>query len=389
MKFIQRTLSLKKLNDSAFLFGPRQSGKTWLLKNTLKPDIYIDLLNEKERIRYLKNPELLYDEILAIKKKKCLVVIDEIQKTPNLLNTVHRIIENHNVEVVFILTGSSARKLRRNRVNLLGGRAVTFYLLPFSYYEIRENFDLKNFLQFGGIPNIYLSGDINRKKLLLESYVTTYLKEEIFDEALTRNLPAFSRFLDLAGFENGNILNYSNIARETGVSSKTIKEYFEILIDTLIGFYLPPFLRTKRKRIISHPKFYFVDTGLVFALQKMLSIELTEGTPIYGKVFEHFIVLETIKAITYLKEEITFYYFRTTDGAEVDLILEKHGEIIPIEIKASSTPRDLRGLKSFLKDHKVKQALCICTAPRPYTRDGIVFTPWKDFINSLYSGTLF
>jgi len=272
------------MNNSAFLFGPRQAGKTWLLKNTVNYNLYIDLLDEKERQRYLKNPGILFSEVSALNKQNAIIIIDEIQKVPDLLNEVHRMIES-KVKNRFILTGSSARKLKRNQANMLGGRAVTYNLFPFSYFETKDVFMFNSYLQFGGIPNVFFAEDDETKKLLLESYVTTYLKEEIFDEALTRNLPAFSRFLDFAGFENGNIINYSNIAREVGISSKTIKEYFNILIDTLIGFYLPPFLKSHRKKIISHPKFYFVDTGIAFALKKLLSIELTEGSPIFGDAF--------------------------------------------------------------------------------------------------------
>lgn len=385
---IKRTLSFEKIKNSIFLFGPRQSGKTWLLKNTVEYDLYIDLLNEKERQRYLKNPSILFSEAAELNKQNAIIVIDEIQKVPQLLNEVHRTIESKK-EPMFILTGSSARKLKRNQANMLGGRAVTFRLFPFSYFETKGLFSLNSFLQFGGIPNVFLSDNIETKKLLLESYVTTYLKEEIFDEALTRNLPAFSKFLDLAGFENGNIINYTTIAREIGTSSKTVKEYFKILSDTLIAFMLPPFVKSHRKRLILHPKFYFADIGIVFALKRMLAIELTEGSPIFGDSFEHFIILETIKAISYLREEIELSYFRTKDGAEVDLILEKYNEIIAIEIKSSEMPRKLSGLKSFLKDHSVQKALCVCRTPRAYSQNGIRFIPWEKYIELLYEKKLF
>jgi len=385
---IKRTLSFEKIKNSIFLFGPRQSGKTWLLKNTVEYDLYIDLLNEKERQRYLKNPSILFSEAGEINKQNAIIVIDEIQKVPQLLNEVHRIMESKK-EPKFILTGSSARKLKRNQANMLGGRAVTFRLFPFSYFETKGRFSLNSFLQFGGIPNVFLSDNIETKKLLLESYVTTYLKEEIFDEALTRNLPAFSKFLDLAGFENGNIINYTTIAREIGTSSKTVKEYFKILSDTLIAFMLPPFVKSHRKRLILHPKFYFADIGIVFALKRMLAIELTEGSPTYGDSFEHFIILETIKAISYLREEIELSYFRTKDGAEVDLILEKYNEIIAIEIKSSEMPRKLSGLKSFLKDHSVQKALCVCRTPRAYSQNGIRYIPWEKYIELLYEKKLF
>lgn len=302
---------------------------------------------------------------------------------------MHRAIESSDNKPRFILTGSSARKLKRNHANLLGGRAVILNLFPLCYKEISSLFDLKEFLQFGGLPNVFLEESVDAKRALLESYVNTYLKEEIYDESLTRNLPAFTKFLDLAAYENGNILNYTNIAREVGVSSKIIKEYFSILEDTLLGFYVPAYKASVRKRLIEHPKFYLFDTGMVFALKKMLTIDLIEGTPLYGNAFEHFIILEVIKAISYFNEEIQVSFFRTSDGAEVDLILEKHNNIIPIEIKSSEMPNNLSGMKSFLKDHKVLKAFCVCQTPRMYNSNDVSFIPWQDFINMLYSKTLF
>lgn len=385
---IERYLSLDSLATSCFLFGCRQVGKTWLLKKTVDFDIYLDLLKKSELIRYTKSPEILFAEIAALNKKKPLIIIDEIQKAPGLLDEVHRAIESP-MRPKFILTGSSARKLKRSHANMLGGRAVTLRLFPFSYKEVEGTFSLNDFLQFGGIPNIFLAQSRQTKKSLLEGYINTYLKEEIYDESLTRNLPAFTKFLDLAGYENGNVINYSNIAREVGTSSNVIKEYFSILEDTLLGFYLHPFYKSHRKRIINHPKFYLIDPGLVFAIKKMLSIELVEGTQLYGDAFEHFIILEVMKSIVYRGEEINTWFFRTSDGAEVDLILEKHGMIIPIEIKSSRNPQKLSGMKSFLHDHTVHNAYCVCKTPRPYKLNKIIFIPWQDFIEKLYSGSIF
>lgn len=385
---INRSLILNQINFSCFLFGPRQTGKTWLLQHTVNSDIYIDLLNKKEQLRYTKDPSILFSEIAGLKKKNLIIIIDEVQKVPGLLDEVHRAIESE-WEPQFFLTGSSARKLKRNQANMLGGRAVTFQLFPFSYFELKEIFSLNNYLKFGGLPNIYLAKNDSVKKMLLESYVRTYLKEEIIDEALTRNLPAFSRFLDLAAFENGNIINYSNIAREIGVSSNTIKEYFNILADTQIGFFLLPFFKSHRKKLINHSKFYFVDTGISFALKKILSVELTEGTPLFGDAFEHFIILETKKALSYSREEINLYFFRTFDGAEVDLILEKHGKIIAVEVKSSEMPQKLTGLRSFRKDHNFKKAICVCRTPRIYEKNGITFLPWQNYVEQLNGQTLF
>jgi len=385
---IHRILSLKDLPTSAFLFGCRQAGKTWLLRHTLIPDLYIDLLKKSERMRYTANAELLYAEVEALGKRNPLVVIDEIQKTPGLLDEVHRIIESPH-EAKFILTGSSARKLKRSQANMLGGRAITLRLFPFCYGEIRDSFSLTDYLHFGGLPQVWLANSDRGRKQLLESYVQTYLNEEIYEEAAIRNLPAFTRFLEFAGHENGNTLNYSAISMQLGVSSKTVDEYFRILEDTLLAFRLMPYNKSHRKRIVKHPKFYFIDPGLVFALKRMLSVALTEGTPLFGDAFEHFVILEVVKAISYLGEEINVSFFRTSDGAEVDLILDKHGRVIPIEIKSSAAPGKPSGLRSFLRDHDVHSAYCACRTPRAYRMEDVTFIGWQSLVEKLYEGTLF
>ncbi len=209
------------------------------------------------------------------------------------------------------------------------------------------------------------------------------------DEALVRNLPAFTKFLEFAGHENGHILNYSAISNQLGIASVTVKEYFQILEDSLLGFSLPSYQRSHRRRLVKHPKFYFVDTGLTFALRKMLTLELSEHSPLYGDAFEHFIVLETLKAISYLEEEIKPHFFLTSDGTEVDLILERHGVVIPIEIKSSTRPTTPSGLRSFLRDHTVPQAFCVCRTPRAYRENGITYLPWQDYIQKLYAEGLF
>jgi uncharacterized protein len=383
---VKRVLNLREsLRTSVFLFGPRQVGKTWLLKHLLPQATYIDLLDGRERIRYTKHTNILMREVEAIGTGKGTIVIDEVQKAPGLLDEVQRVIYQYP-EIHFVLTGSSARKLKRNQANLLGGRAVTLTLFPFSYTEVSTYFSLADFLQFGGLPAVFLAHEPDTKKNILESYVQTYLKEEIYDESLTRNLPAFTNFLDLAGFENGNIINYSTIAREVGVSSRLIKDYFSILEDTLLGFFLKPFHASHRKKMIRHPKFYFVDMGIVFAIKKMLTVDLIEGTPLYGETFEHFIILEIMKAIAYRREEIDVSFFRTSDGVEVDIILEKHGKIIPIEIKSSAEPRKISGMRSFLKDHTVERAYCVCQTPRAYVENNVRFLPWQDFIEKMYAG---
>ena len=313
-----------------------------------------------------------------------LIVIDEIQRCPDLLNEVHRLIDQ-NPSLQFVMTGSSARKLRQAGTNLLAGRALTFHLHPLTHEEWEGYCSLEDVLAFGALPKVVLEKDKNGKIRFLKSYVETYLKEEIQQEALTRNIPAFARFLEMAGFENGNILNYSNIAREVGVFSKTIKDYFQILEDTLVGFFLYPYTRSPRKKLVLHPKFFFFDTGIVTALQRRLSSELLEGSPPYGRVFEHWVLLEIKRLLDYREREAGIYFFRTTDGAEVDCILEKEGKIWAIEIKSQSSPgnESIRGLRSFLKDHKCNRSICVCQTPRGYESGGVEFLPWKDFFKEL------
>ena len=381
---IPRILNLKKYQSSLFLFGPRQVGKTYLIKHTLSPDIFVDLLKHSEFLRYAKDVSLLSGEVKALNKDKGLIVIDEIQRCPELLNEVQLLMED-KPQLQFILTGSSARKLKRTGVNLLGGRAITLHLYPFTHEELGESFVLEEAMHFGTLPRIALEKKREDKIRLLKSYVETYLQEEIHQEALTRNIPAFAKFLELAAYENGNLINFQSLTREVGVHSKTIKEYFHILEDTLLGFLIYPYGKSPRTKIVAHPKFYFFDGGVVGALRNELSSNLVQGTPPYGRAFEHFIMLEIKRWLDYSEIESKMSFFRTTDGAEVDLILEVGQEVWPIEIKASSEPRlsDVRGLKSFIKDHKYTRALCVCLTPRAFVADNIEFVPWPSFMREL------
>lgn len=378
---IPRNLNLKKYHSSLFLFGPRQVGKTYLIKHTLSPDIFIDLLKHSEFLRYAKDVSLLSAEVKALNKDKGLIVIDEIQRCPELLNEVQLLMED-KPQLQFILTGSSARKLKRSGVNLLGGRAITLHLYPLTHTELEKDFVLEEAMHFGTLPSIALERNKQDKVRLLKSYAETYLKEEIHQESLTRNIPAFAKFLELAAYENGNLINFQSLAREVGVHSKTIKEYFYILEDTLLGFLIYPYGKSPRTKIVAHPKFYFFDCGVVLTLRNELSSDLVQGTPPYGRAFEHFIMLEIRRLLDYSEIESKMSFFRTTDGAEVDLILEIEKEVWAIEIKAASEPRlsDVRGLKSFIKDHKYTRALCICLTPRAFVLDKIEFVPWQSFM---------
>lgn len=385
---MKRILDLNTYNQSLFLFGPRQTGKTHLIQDTLKPHLSINLLHNEDFLRYSRTHSLLSKEVKSLhdlkNTSKLLIIIDEIQKCPELLNEVHFMIEELPGSQ-FILTGSSARKLRKKGVNLLGGRALTLHLYPLTHLEIGDSFQLEEALHFGSMPRIVLAENEVAKKRWFKSYLETYLKEEIQQEALTRNIPAFSRFLELAAFENGNILNWSTLSREVGIHLATIKEYFQILEDTLIGFHLHPYGKSHRTKIVSHPKFYFFDTGIVSALKKQLSTPLIPGTPPFGDAFEHWVILETQRVLDYREREYSMSFFRTTDGAEVDLILEKENKLYTIEIKSKTNPssRDLKGLRSFLSDHPVDRALCVCQTPRPYRDGAIEYLPWKTFFEEL------
>ncbi|MDD5291873.1 MAG: AAA family ATPase [Candidatus Omnitrophica bacterium] len=383
---IPRILQLTQYKSSIFLFGPRQVGKTYLIKHTLPSDLFIDLLDHNEFLRYAKDVSVLSKEVRAINKDERRVVIDEIQRCPELLNEV-QLIMGSSQKTQFILTGSSARKLKRAGTNLLGGRAITLHLHPFTREELGEKFILEEAIQLGAIPGIVLAKDRQEKIRLLKSYVETYLKEEIQQESLTRNIPAFARFLELAAHENGNILNFQNIAREVGIHSKTIKEYFSILQDTLLGFLLYPYVKSSRTKIVSHPKFYFFDRGVACALRGELSRELIPGTDPYGRAFEHWVILEAARLLDYYEKEAKMSFFKTTDGAEVDLILESGNKVWAVEIKSSNQPRlsDVRGMRSFMKDHKYDRALCVCQTPRLFVAENIEFLPWGDFLQQLKS----
>ncbi|MBF0216045.1 MAG: ATP-binding protein [Candidatus Omnitrophica bacterium] len=380
----QRTICLEKYKHSLFLLGPRQTGKTYLIKNTLSPVIFIDLLKHSEFMRYARDVSLLSGEVRALNIEEGLIVIDEIQRLPGLLDEVQLLMEE-KPKMKFILTGSSARKLKRSGANLLGGRAITIHLYPFTHMELGDGFILEDALLFGTLPKIALEKKGEDKIRLLKSYIETYLNEEVTQEALIRNIPAFARFQELAAYENGNLINYQSLAREVGVHSKTIKEYFQILEDTLLGFFIYPYGRSSRTKIVSHPKFYFFDCGIVACLKNVIYSGLVAGTPPYGRAFEHFIMVETKRILDYSEAASKMSFFRTSDGAEIDMILEFRDEIWAVEIKASGEPRlsDVRGLRSFISDHGHTRAICVCFTPRPYKYEKIEFLPWRDFMGQL------
>ncbi|MBI1871128.1 MAG: ATP-binding protein [Chlamydiae bacterium] len=385
---IRRIIELPS-HYSYFLFGPRQTGKSTLLKALYsQDDVYIyDLLKSEECRRLQANPELFREQVLARNPRISHIIVDEIQKIPILLSEVHFLMESPNPPI-FILTGSSARKLKRSKADLLAGRALTYHLFPLSFEELVPNFSLSKALQFGTLPKVYLEKNEALAMDILRSYVETYLREEIEIEAQMRRLDSFIRFLSLAAFENGNILNFSNLARETGTSYQTIKSYFQILEDTLMGFFLFPYSKSERKKLVKHPKFYFFDTGVTRALTKRVSIPIDPHTPEFGMAFEHFIILEIMRLSHYKKMDLSFSFYRTESGTEVDLIIQTpRGEIKAIEIKSSDRvdSSHLRGLRSFKETCPEAKLCCISLNPKPSQQGDVKILPWQDVMEWIQS----
>ncbi len=391
---VQRVLNLtKKLPDSqsVFLFGPRGTGKTSLSKSWLaglRSTIEYDLLEGDTFTRYAASPGLFRKEIeedLQKKQERLTVFVDEIQKLPLLLDEIHLLIEKYKKRIRFLLTGSSARKLRREGANMLAGRAWEFRLHPLTHSEC--DIDLQRALQFGTLPGIYLS-DTDRR-LTLKAYVNTYLKEEIMQEALVRKVESYIRFLDVAAQMNGEPLNFSKMAGEAHVSPHTAQEYFSILVDTLLAFRIEGWTYSVRKQIKQGPKFYFFDPGVLNTIRGEIGAELKPNTYRYGKLFEMWIVLELIRMNDYRNEDFRFYYWRTNTGLEVDLILSRGpaDKPIAIEIKSSEKPqfKDLHALKSFQSENKNSTLICLCNSPRPYKIENVRILPWKMGIEEIFS----
>lgn len=365
-----------KANKSFFLFGPRGVGKTNWLKKMAPEALYFDLLEAKWRVLFLANPQRLLEYIPP--SFTGWVIIDEVQKVPDLLNEVHRLIENHQYR--FILSGSSARKLHQAGVNLLAGRALTYFLHPLIFQELGDNFSLQHYLELGGLPSTYLEQD---PKHYLTSYVATYLHEEIAQEGLTRQLSAFARFLESASFSQGSVLNQSEIARDCGVNQKTVGEYFGILKDLLMSYQLPVFTRRAKRRMIQHPKFYFFDVGVYRALRPMGPLDSI--TEIEGPALET-LFLQHLRALNdYLQLGYALYYWRTSHGLEVDFILYGPQGFLAFEIKrnAKAHGQDLKGLRAFLEDYpEAKAYLIYGGADKLYLND-ITVLPMEEALRTL------
>lgn len=382
----ERLLDITK-KRSCFLFGARNTGKSTLLKQTFQHEhtMWFDLLDPKEEDRFLRNPNSLYDIAKAASDSITHVVIDEIQKVPKLLDVVHRLMGE--TDLLFIMTGSSARKLKRGGANLLAGRAFVYHLFPLTSFEIGVKFDLDFALHWGTLPSLFHFDEIKEYDQFLHAYANTYLKEEIWGEHFVRNFDSFRKFLEVAAQCNGKIVNYSNIARDVGVEDKTVASFFSLLEDTLVGFFLEPFHNSFRKRLSEKPKFYFFDIGIVRALARELSLPLLEKTTAYGNTFEHFIILEIIRLAGYFEPDYRFSYIRTPSDVEVDLVIERPGKpILFIKIK-STVEIERTDLSSFIrlsKDFGDCEAIVLSRDPYKKKIDHVEAFFWLDGLKYLF-----
>lgn len=349
---LQRILQLSNgLNSSIFLFGARQTGKSTLLRQQFGSDsIYIDLLDSELRGRYSRRPVLLY-ESLKNKEAGTVVIIDEIPEVPQLLNEVHRLISEKGL--IFILCGSSARKLKRKGHNTLGGRALPVYLYPLVSAEIPD-FNIDRAVQYGTLPPHYLA---HTPSLHLSAYIDVYLKEEIKEEALVRNLSSFQRFLEVAAMTSGEMVNYNNIAQDCGVSATTVSSYFDILEDTLIGYRIPAYTKVVKRRIVQAPRFYYFDVGITNHL--LHRKELVRGTVDYGHAFEHLVMQELVAWLHYTHSEEKLSYWRTYTGIEVDAIIGDARLAIEIKSVEEVLPRHLKGLKAFGEEYPSSRRMIV------------------------------
>ena len=374
---IQKILDIQ--DDSVFLWGARQVGKSTLVKK-LFPDAKIyDLLKSDEYSRLLRRPQLLREELMSYDETN-VVVIDEIQKIPALLDEVHWLIVNRGIR--FVLCGSSARKLKRVGTNLLGGRALPVMLFPFVSAEIPD-FDLFRAINNGMIPRHYM---VQNPQKRLEAYIGVYLKEEIQEEAVVRQLSSFNRFLDVAAQCDGEMINYTNIAQDCGVSATTIKEYFNILEQTLIGYMVPAFTLSKKRRAITTKKFYYFDVGVVNYLLNRSN--LLPGSIDFGHAFEHFMIQEIIAYLSYNEKKEKLSYWRTSNGYEVDAII---GDArVAIEFKSSEEvqSKHTKGLKAFEEDFPNAKKIIVSLDRNKRILNGIEVIPAMEFLQMLWSGNI-
>ncbi len=373
--YTSRILDLERLlkEKSHFLFGPRQTGKTSLVANTFAKVRVYDLLDTSVYLNLNQNPGRLEEELAPNDR---IVVIDEIQRLPQLLHEVHRLIEKRKVR--FLLTGSSARKLRHGGVNLLGGRARVKYMHPFVRRELGKDFNLDRALSYGLLPSIYFSSNPQAD---LEAYAGSYLQQEIVAEGATRNIPAFSRFLKVAALCNAAVVNFTNVANDAQVPRTTVYEYFEILKDTLMIQEVPAWTRSAKRKPLVSSKYYFFDIGVAASLQGR---RFAPGTPEYGEAFETYIAHELQAYRDYVSGQ-SLSFWRSASGFEVDFILGDH---TAVEVKAKRTvgSQDLKGLQALSEEKKLKRYICVCLESRKRILGKIHMLPYEEFLDSLWDG---
>lgn len=374
----RRALSLPGLLKSSnhFLFGPRSTGKSYLVRQQLPEARIYDLLDSDTYSRLARRPRSLGEELSPSDR---LVVIDEIQKLPNLLDEVHRLIETRATR--FLLTGSSARKLRRGGANLLGGRARQALLHPLCFPEIPD-FDLLSYLNRGGIPRILPRTDYQEE---LRGYASLYLREEIAAEALVRRIGPFARFLDVMALQNGEELNYEGLASDCGVPARTLQNYVQLLEDTLIGFPVHSFQATRKRKAIARSKFFLFDVGVANIMAQRG--EIRPRSELFGKCFEHFLFLELRAYLSYRRLPFALQYWRSVTGFEVDCVV---GDRLALEFKSADavSDRHLRGLKALREEGLIKDYAVVSMDPVPRRVDGIAIYPWREFLGSLWGGRL-
>jgi uncharacterized protein len=380
-EYIRRDLDLDTLLESrtVMLFGPRQTGKSSLIRYQLRntPAAIFSLLDQRILLSTLADPSRIRQEIEARGIRDAVVVIDEIQKNPALMDEIHLMIEERKIR--FLLTGSSARSLRRSGVSLLGGRGSDRRMHVFTWHELQpERFDLHHALNAGLLPPHYLSDQPDEG---LGAYVDRYLTEEVSAEGLTRNLPAFARFLETAAASNAQLINYSNIARDAQVARQTVVQWFTVLTDTLLAFQLPAYTGSRKRKAIETAKFYFFDTGVVRTLRRLPVVQETSAD--FGEFFEHFIFLELRAWVDYRSPRSTLQYWRSRSGFEVDFLLNGR---IAIEVKASHRihEKHTKGLTALMEEGGITRAIVVCREERPRLKEGIEILPWEYFLRELW-----
>jgi predicted AAA+ superfamily ATPase len=379
---------LQNPGRSFFLFGPRQTGKsTWIKALTLPDSWTVNLLLNDTYFRYLRKPSQFRLEAEGkIQEGTGWIVVDEIQRIPALLNEIHYLLESFDIR--FILSGSSARKLKRVGANMLGGRALLRHMHPFTVRELERDtpekaFPLEEALIWGTLPPLVKLNAEERSEIL-NAYVEIYLREEIQQEALVRNLGGFIRFLDITAAYSGEIVNFTSLGKEAGIPTRTVQSYFEVLEDTLILLRLPAWRKSPTKRLLSHPKMYFFDNGVANALCRRLRAPV--DPTLKGRLFEQFMIQETRRRLDYSGLDYALYYWRTNNGAEVDLLIELNGQLaraVEFKSKTSLDRSDITGLSSFHEDNPGVKCHIVSMAPEPFSIDFVSLLPWKDYLDLL------